>query len=347
MINVGLIGVGYWGPNLAKSFELTQNATIKWLCDLNKEQLQRIANRYPDARATFDLQDIINDSSVDAVAISTPAGSHFKIALQMLEAGKHVLVEKPITVDSQQASRLTELAERKGLTLMVGHVFEYNSTIRFLKEIIRSGELGEVYYLNFERTNLGPVRTDVNALWDLATHDIYIMNFLLDATPINVTANGQSYLNPEVEDAIYATFGYEGGIMAHVSASWLNPRKVRKIIVVGSKKMAVWDDLDLNQPIQVYDKYVGLSQDIPDTFEAYKTSIVNGGVYIPHIIPNQPLQAECEHFVECIETGAKPQSDGHSGMQVVLALEAAGLSMKNQSRKVEIRKAGAELKINK
>ncbi len=336
MLNVGLIGTGYWGPNIAKSFDLTRNANVSWLCDLNPASLGRIADRYPQAQTTTDFVQILDDPEVGAVAISTPAATHFDIARQALDAGKHVLVEKPITANSSEAKALSELADSADRVLMVGHVFEYNSTIRALKQLMDSGELGEVFYINFERTNLGPVRTDVNALWDLAAHDVSIMCYLLDGCPIDVTARGQAYLNEDVEDAVFATFTFDKGIMAHVNASWLNPRKVRKIVVVGTQKMAVWNDLDLARPIQIYDKRVADPEQLPDTFLAYKTTVVDGGVFIPPIQHNQPLQAECEHFIECVEQGKRPLSDGESGLRVVASLEAATESMRCHSRIIQI-----------
>lgn len=336
MLNIGLIGAGYWGPNIAKSFDLTRNAQVGWLCDLNPASLDRIADRYPRAKTTTDVAEVLNDPDVGAVAISTPAATHFEIAQKALEAGKHVLVEKPITANSREAMALSELADSVGRVLMVGHVFEYNSTIRALKNLMDSEELGEIYYLNFERTNLGPVRTDVNALWDLAAHDVSIMCYLLDGCPIDVTARGQAYLNKDVEDAVFATFTFAKGIMANVNASWLNPRKVRKIVVVGTKKMAVWNDLDLTQPIQIYDKRVADPEQLPDTFLAYKTTVVDGGVFIPPIQHNQPLQAECEHFIECVERGKQPLSGGESGLRVVRSLEAATESMRQESRIIRV-----------
>ncbi len=332
MLQIGLIGTGYWGPNLVKSFELTGKAKVRWLCDLDSRRLEKLSQRYPHANATPELSKVLADNDLDAVAISTPAGTHYEIARQALEANKHILVEKPITLNAKEALQLIRVAEKREKVLMVGHVFEYNYTIRALKNLMDFGELGQIHYLNFERTNLGPVRTDVNALWDLASHDISIMCYLLDSAPRDVTARGQSFLNADVEDAVFATFTFSNDIIANVNASWLNPRKVRQITVVGSKKMAIWNDLDLQRPIQIYDKRVEEPSEIPDTFDGYKTAIVDGGVYIPHIDQNQPLQAECEHFIECIEKGEQPQSDGYSGLRVVRALEAATASMKNQSK---------------
>jgi len=332
MLQIGLIGTGYWGPNIARSFELTGKAEVRWLCDLDSIRLNKISQRYPHANTTSEIGKVLEDKELDAVAISTPAGTHYGITRQALEANKHVLVEKPITLNSKEALQLIRVAEKREKILMVGHVFEYNFTIRALKNLMDSGELGEIHYLNFERTNLGPVRTDVNALWDLASHDISIMCYILDGPPSDVTARGQAFLNADVEDAVFATFTFSNNIITNVNASWLNPRKIRQITAVGSKKMAIWNDLDPQRPIQIYDKRVEEPSEIPDTFDGYKTAIVDGGVYIPHIDQNQPLQAECEHFIECIEKGEQPQSDGYSGLRVVKALEAATVSMKNQSR---------------
>lgn len=330
MLKIGLIGVGHWGPNLLRSFELTGKAAVGWVCDLDAARLSRMAARHSGLTTTTDVQDVLGDASVDAVAISTPVASHYELARRALEAGKHVMVEKPITRTSEQARQLIELAEARDRLLMVGHVFEYNASILALKDLVDRGELGRVLYMTFVRTNLGPVRTDVNALWDLASHDLSIMRCLLGEPPKDVTARGHSWLNAAVEDAVFATFSFEGGALAHVNVSWLNPAKVRRITVVGDKKMAMWDDLALQRPIQIYDRHVERQGDV-ESFLDYKTAVVDGGVYIPSIRLNQPLQAECEHFVDCIEARQQPRSDGRSGLQVVLALEAATASMANGS----------------
>jgi len=331
MLQIGLIGTGYWGPNIARSFELTGKAQMRWLCDLDPARANLLATKYPNAKTTSDIDDLLSDDALDAVAISTPSSTHFDLAQRSLKANKDVLVEKPITLTSDDAAELTRLAQETQQILMVGHVFEYNATIKALKDLITSDELGEIHYLNFERTNLGPVRTDVNALWDLASHDVSIMCYLMESCPENVTARGQAFLNGGNEDAVFATYTFAGGTVAHIHASWLNPRKVREITVVGSKKMAIWNDLDLQSPIRIYDKRIAWPEEIPDTFLAYKTVVVDGGVFIPKVTHNQPLQAECEHFIECIEQGQQPRTDGYNGLRVVGALEAATISMKNGS----------------
>ncbi len=330
MHHIGLVGVGHWGPNIARSFALTGRAQIKWVCDLDPRRLERFADKQPGARTTQQLDDILADDEVAAVAVSTPVHTHFELVRQALEAGKHVMVEKPITKTAAEARALIELAEARQRVLMVGHVFEYNASIRALKKLIDAGELGDIHYLSFVRTNLGPVRTDVNALWDLASHDISIMTYLMGRPPLDVTARGQSYLNAQIEDAVFATFSFADGPLAHVNVSWLNPRKVRQITVVGSAKMAVWDDLELQRPVQVYDGHVEAPPDA-DTYLEYKTSVVDGGVYIPAIRLNQPLQAECEHFLDCVERGEPALTDGRNGLRVVQALEAATLSMASGS----------------
>ena len=330
-ITVGVIGAGYWGPHVARSFVLTGRASVRWLCDRDAARLAAVRVGYPDAKVTGDAEELFADPGLDAVAISTPATTHFALTRRALEAGKHVLVEKPFTAASAEAKELLRLHRGRSAVLMVGHVFEYNATVRALKRIIESGELGSIYYLHFERTNLGPVRTDVNALWDLATHDVSIMCYLLDRVPREVTCRGESFLNRGIEDAIFGTFGFDGGTLENVHASWLNPRKIRQITAVGSKKMALWDDLDLRTPIQIYDKHVADPTDLPDTYVAYKTQVVDGGASTPAVRLNQPLQAECEHFLDCIAHGRQPQSDASSGLRVVLAAEAAAASMRNGS----------------
>jgi predicted dehydrogenase len=331
LIQIGLIGVGHWGPNIVRSFDLTGRAHVRWICDLKPETLAKIAARHPSSRTTSRSQDLLEDPEIDAIVVSTPVSTHFDLASRALAAKKHVLVEKPITSTSQEARELVRQAREAGRVLMVGHVFEYNATIRALKKLIDSGELGRIQYLNFVRTNLGPVRTDVNALWDLASHDVSIMSYFLGRRPKDVTARGHSWLNRDIEDTVFATFSFPGGVLANVNVSWLNPQKVRQITVVGDKKMAVWNDLEMQHPIHIYDRHVEIPE-VADTYLEFKTAVVDGGVYLPNVKLNQPLQAECEHFLECVEKGTKPHSDGESGLGVVLALEAATRSMREQSR---------------
>lgn len=333
MIEVALVGVGYWGPNLANSIERTTIGRLRWLCDLNRANAETLAQRWPHAQVSDRLDPILADAKVDAVVLATPTNTHYQLVKRCLQAGKHVLVEKPLTTHSGEAEELTRLAGEAGRILMVGHVFEYNASIRAVSDLIRSGELGDLHYMSFERTNLGPVRTDVSALWDLATHDVSIMCDFVGAAPIEVSARGQSYLNKGLDDVVFATFAFPGGIVAHLHASWLNPRKVRQITVVGSKKMVLWDDLDLRHPIRIYDKRVSLPplSEITGSFLEYKTLVVDGGVSTPPVTSNEPLLSECRHFLECVRDLREPRSGGASGLRVVLALEAAERSMRSGS----------------
>lgn len=337
-LEIGLIGTGYWGPNIANSFLATGKARIRWICDTNETRLRAFAQRYPDARTTTEADVALADPALTAAAIATPTATHFSIAKAAIEAGKHVLVEKPLTTNSLEALELIQLAQTHSRTLMVGHVFQYNSTILALHDLIRQGSLGTIHYMNFTRTNLGPVRTDVNALWDLATHDISIMIHLMDAPPIAVSATGSAYLNRDVEDVVFATFRFANGTLANVHASWLNPRKVRTITVVGDQKMAVWDDLELREPIRIYDKRVEVPppQAMEGSFLEYKTLVVDGGSVVPQIPINRPLQAECSHFLDCIVERRTPHSDGYNGLAVIKALEAATLSMRQNAAIVPI-----------
>ena len=343
MLQAALVGTGYWGPNLANAVERTRKAVLSWLCDSNPKNLSSLARRYPHAKATTDIGEIMEDVSVDAVFIATPSATHFELGKQALEAGKHVLLEKPMTTRSREAALLVQLAEERHCVLMVGHVFEYNGAIRAVDDLIKSGELGEIYYMSFERTNLGPVRTDVGALWDLATHDASIMCDFMSATPASVSARGQSYLNPGIEDVVFATFIFDGGTAAHIHASWLNPSKVRQITVVGSKKMAVCDDLDLRQPVRVYDKHVSLPplSEITGSFLQHKTLVVDSGAIIPVVQSREPLLAEVDDFFECILCGSKPRADGISGWRVVSMMEAATESIARDSVAVPVRSAAS------
>lgn len=328
-LKIGLVGCGYWGPNLARSLVETGGIELAWLCDTNPAHLEALGARYPMAGRSLRLADLLADKSVQALAISTPTRSHYDLCRQVIEAGKHVLVEKPVTADPDQADRLADLAARYGVVLMVGHVFLYNAGLRKLKELISAGDLGRIHYLAFERTNLGPVRTDVNALWDLASHDVSVMCWLLDSFPESVTATGQVYLNAGVEDVVFATYAFPGGTLAHIHASWLNPRKIRHLTAVGSSRMAVWDDLDLKHPLQLVDKHVQAPalDRMGDSFIDYKTMVVDGGTTLPAVQMAPPLLEECRHFVDCVRHRRTPLTDGVFGARMVGLLAAAQASL--------------------
>jgi len=337
-IRVALAGIGHWGPNVAHSI-VAAGGELGWLCDRDADRLRKFAQRYPYVRTTGDFAAMLTDPSVDAVVIATPTSTHHSFARAALDAGKHVFVEKPLALTSGDASELVDLADAKQRVLLVGHVFQYNAAIRALKCFIDDGELGDLMYMSFTRTNLGPVRTDANALWDLAAHDISIMTFLLNELPETVTASGYSYINPGVEDVVFAAFNFANGVAAHVHASWLNPRKVRSITVIGDEKMAEVDDLDLRTPIRLFDKRIEAAEPhtLVGSFVEFKATIVDGAITVPRVEVNRPLETECIHFLECIRTGQRPISDGKNGLEVVRILEAANRSLQQNSTRIHIK----------
>jgi predicted dehydrogenase len=337
MINIAIVGTGAWGPNIVRSLKDTNKVNISWICDLNKTKLELFKSKYSEAKLTTSIDEVLSDDQVEAVCIATPVATHYELATKVLNANKHLLIEKPITPTSEEAIELHKLAESKKLKLMVGHVFEYNSTIQELNRMIREGELGTIQYINFERTNLGPIRTDVDVMWDLAPHDHSILNLIMDDLPTSVTAKGGNFLNKNIHDVVFQTLSYPNGSIAHIHSSWINPCKTRTITIVGSKKMVLWDDLDLNSPIKIYDKKVERADESPtEDFMEYKTACINGGLFIPNLPLNKPLQAECEHFLDSIINDTRPQSDGISAYKVIKILEAADQSMKNNSQEIII-----------
>ena len=316
-ISVGLIGTGYWGPNLAKSL-VAAGAEIKWICDKNEFHLNSFSERYPQAKTTMNFRELLSDEQLDAVAIAAPTSTHYEITKAALLSKKHVFVEKPLTNNLQEATELRMLSEDSGLVLFVGHIFQYNNAIRYLRDAINQGVLGTTRYINFNRTNLGPVRTDVNAIWDLASHDVSIMYYILGALPKSVSAFGKSYLNSGVEDIVFLNFEYTNEVIVQVHASWLNPRKSRLITVVGDEKMAEIDDLDLEHPIKIYDKKVYSNTEKQDSeLGTKKTNIYDGGTTYPVVKGSMPLEKECMDFLSSIRGGNLPLSDGRMGEQVV------------------------------
>jgi predicted dehydrogenase len=335
MITVNIVGVGHWGPNLVRTFATHPQARVRTVCDLSQERLSLVRGNIPMVQKfTSDSLGAVTDPEADAVVIATPVSTHHELAKAALESGKHVLVEKPLCHSVAAAEELVELAQRQGKHLCVGHVFLFNSGVRGVRNLIQSGELGSIRYFYSTRTNLGPFRYDVNALWDLAAHDLSIFNYWLGSEPVSVTARGQSYLNPEVEDLVVATFTYPNRVIACAHVSWLNPRKVREITVVGSNKMAVWDDMDLNEPLRIYHRSVEPEATYADSFGSFRMLVRQGDVLIPHITGPEPLAAECSHFIDCVQGKAGPINSGRQGLAVLRALEAADQSMRQESRQV-------------
>lgn len=324
---IAVIGAGYWGPNLIRNYNQIPGCSMKMCVDKDETKLKRIKDLYSDIQVTADLNDLLNDKEITAVSIATPVFTHTKLALACLNAGKHVMIEKPMAASSEECQMLIETAQKNNRVLMVGHTFEFTAPVHKAKEIIDSGELGEIQYINCARQNLGLFQQDINVIWDLAPHDISIILYLLGKYPVSVNAQGKAHYKPGIEDVATTTLNFQNGAIAFIQNSWLDPAKTRKITIVGSKKMMVYDDINTNEKIKIYDKGV----DTPpyyDTFAEFHYSYRYGDIYIPHIKEHEPLRRECEHFLECIETGKRPVTDGYNGLRVVSILEAANRSIK-------------------
>lgn len=333
-VNLGLIGIGYWGLNYVRIFSEIPKAKLKYACDLSSSRLKLVKKNYPDILLTANYQDILNNPEIDAVIIATPATTHSKIVKESLGKNKSVLVEKPLTVKSKQALELAMLAEKKKLTLMVGHVFEYNQAVLEMKKIINKGTLGKIYYLHFTRTGLGPIRQDVSAMWDLAPHDISILLYLLEEEPSKVLAKGKWFIQKEINDVVFITLEFKSGVIANIHISWLDPRKKREVTVVGSKKMMVFDDMNLTDKLFIYDK--GVTKELVEgTLDEFQLAIRVGDVFIPKINYKEPLKEECLHFIDCLLKNKTPKSDGWNGYRVVKVLECAEKSLK-EGKEIEI-----------
>lgn len=335
---IGIIGCGYWGPNFVRNFNSLKGSYVKYVSDLSTERLSHIKKLYPDVLTTHDYRRILKNRDIDAVVISTPAHRHHSIARDALLNNKHVLVEKPITTKVAEAKDLINLAKDKKLTLMVGHTFKFNPGVNKLKSLIESKKLGKIYYIYSHRTNLGPLRKDVNAMWDLAPHDISIISYLLNSQPLDVSAKGNKFLEHDLEDVVFMNFNYPHNIFVHVHVSWLDPRKVREIVVVGSKKMAIFDDLDSKHPVKVYDKTVVKKhfKQSYDTFKEFQMIVKEGSTTAPAVVFKEPLRIECEHFLCCIKANKVPLTDGVDGLNVLKALIAVQRSLSSGGNSVSI-----------
>ncbi len=339
-LRIGIIGCGEWGKNHIRTFASMDGCIVSHAADLSEEKLQAVKQRYSWLRTTTEPTEVIQADDVDAIVIATTTQTHYSLAKQALEAGKHVLCEKPLTLLSRESKELNELADAKGLTLMVGHVFMFNPGIMYLKEQIQKGVLGRIFYLDSVRTNLGPIRQDVGAIYDLASHDISIFNFLLDQEPVQVSAMGSSYIQPDREDMAYLTLEYPNMTLSHAHVSWLNPRKVRQLTVVGDKKMIVWDDIMPLETIRIYDKGLHEPPDY-DTFGQFQISLRDADVTIPKVPMFEPLRKQAEHFVNCVHLKERPLSDGRNGLSVVRILEAAMYSLRDHGRPFRITPNGS------
>lgn len=337
MLRVAVIGAGHWGPNLVRTFHSGVSSTVTWVAESRAERVAQLAPRFPGVRFTADADAVLADPAVDAVVIATPTSTHGALCRRALEAGKHVLVEKPLTTDAREALELDALATRLGRVLLVGHVFLFNPAVRHVKRVLDEGGLGRVLTISMVRTNLGPIRTDVDAAWDLASHDVAIADFWLGAGAVAVSARGGAWVNPGVNDSVFATLRYElphGEVLVSLHCSWLHPRKVRDVAVVGERRMLTFDDLDLVEPVRVYDKGVAAAE--PASFAAFRSAVRQGDVTIPRVAMEEPLALEAAHFVECIETGARPLADATRAAGVVRTLEAMQRSMRERGAEVAV-----------
>lgn len=336
MVRVGLIGCGYWGPNLARNFADLPEAELVAVADLDAAKVGKIVRRYPTVEGRSGADAILGDDSIEAVVVVTPAETHYDLTMRALERGKHVLVEKPLTMKPDESKRLAEAADAKGLTLMVGHTFEYNPAVRRLKKLIGEASFGGVRYIYSTRVNLGIFRPEINAMWNLAPHDLSILFYLLDEAPSSVVALGRSFIKPGVEDVVFLYMEFASGSAAHVHVSWLDPSKVRRLTVVGEKQMAVYDDLDSEQKLKLYDRGFESTLFEDGGIQDYQVRLRGGDILAPKIETTEPLKVECAHFLECVREKKRPLTDGWNGHRVVAALAAADRSLKEGGRKVPI-----------
>jgi predicted dehydrogenase len=328
-VAVGVVGLGYWGPNLARNFDALPSATLRWCCDADEAIRARYAAQYPGTRFTAQLDDLLDDPELDAIVLATPVPTHAPLAVRVLEAGKHCFVEKPLAQSAADAEAAVAAAERADRVLMVGHLLEYHPAVAKLKEIADSGELGRIHYIYSNRLNLGRLRADENALWSLGAHDISVILRLAEEEPHEVSARGEAYMRSGVEDVVFAFLRFPSGLAAHLHLSWLDPHKERRFTVVGSRRMATFDDMDLERKITVYDKGFDESS---DSYGEYITR--TGDIWSPRLPNAEPLRLEVQHFVDCVRERRTPVSDGHSGLRVVRVLEKLQRELEASRREV-------------
>lgn len=335
MINVGVIGYGYWGPNLVRNFVANESTSVVAVCDRDEQRLGKVGSLYPTIRLTASAEDLINDPEVDAVVVATPVDAHFPLALAALTAGKHVFVEKPIASTAEQAKRLIEEAQKRNLILAVDHTFVYTGAVRKMHELIRSDAFGKVRYYDSTRVNLGLFQHDVNVLWDLAVHDLSIMNYILDGRPVAVSATGHSHRPGEPEYVAFLTVYLDDGTIAHVNVNWLSPVKIRRTLVGGERQMIVYDDLEMSEKIKLYDKGIVVTE-TPEQVRKLLISYRTGDLWSPNLPATEALAIETKHFAACIDGTETPVTGGQEGLEVVQILEAANRSMADRGAPVSL-----------
>ncbi len=324
---VGVVGCGYWGPNLIRNFRGLPNCRLKAMCDAAESRLKHLHGLYPEVECYTSYDEMLTQAGLDAVVIATPVRFHFKLAQAALLAGKHVFIEKPMASSTAECEELIQLADKKGLVLMVGHTFLYSSPVQKIVDIVNSGEIGEIRYINSRRLNLGLFQKDINVAWDLAPHDISIILHILGETPLQVNCQGNAHVTPGIEDVTNISLTFSENRFATIQSSWIEPRKVRDMTIVGSRRMIVYDDIQPLEKLRIYDVRVERPPHY-DTFGEFHYSYHYGDSYIPHIKQEEPLKVECQHFIDCIEKGTRPMTSGRDGLEMVRILEASSASLK-------------------
>ncbi len=335
MNGIGIIGYGYWGPNLVRNFVEIPSTRVVGVSDLRLERLCQAERRFPGIKTTTDYRQLIADPAIDAIVIATPVSTHFDLAMYALRAGKHVLVEKPLAANSEEAARLVDEAERRKKVLMVDHTFVYTDAVRKIRELVMNDSLGDIYYYDSMRVNLGLFQHDVNVIWDLAVHDLSIMHYILPSTPCAVSATGMNHIPGEPENIAYLTLFFTNSLIAHIHVNWLAPVKVRRMLIGGHRKMILYDDLEPSEKVKVYDKGIMINNGPEGKYQmlvGYRT----GDMWAPQLNTTEALRAEASHFMECIEHGEKPLTDGEAGLRVVRILEAATQSLVDRGHPVEL-----------
>ena len=344
MLNVGIIGYGYWGPNLVRNFTGIADARVHAVADLNEKRLALVKSRYPSVEVTTDFQELLSSPDIDAVAIATPVSTHYDLALRALRAGKHVFVEKPLTETAKQAEHLIEEADKRGLVLHVDHTFIYTGAVRKMRELVDKGDIGDIYYYDSVRVNLGLFQSDVDVMWDLAVHDLSIMDYVLPSKVTAVSASGVNHVEGKPANIAYLTVFFEDSCIAHLHVNWLAPVKLRRTLVGGSRKMIVYDDLEPSEKIKLYDKGITLDAATEDAYQqrvGYRT----GDMWAPKLDGAEALEVEAEHFVKCITEGEPSLSDGEAGLRVIRILEAATRSLNERGRPVKLGWNGRGMKV--
>lgn len=336
MVRIGVIGYGYWGPNLVRNFVEVPTTHVVAVADMRPDRLELVKRRHADIEVTTDYRDLLKHPGIDAIAISTPVSSHFPLALEALQAGKHVLVEKPMTATSEQAMRLIDEAEARKLVLMVDHTFVYTGAVRKIRELVDKGSLGEIYYYDSTRINLGLFQHDVDVIWDLAVHDLSIMEYIFPDSPVAMSATGIGHVSGAAENIAYVTAFYETSLIAHLNVNWLSPVKMRRTLIGGSKQMIVYDDIENSEKIRVYNKGIVVKNG-PESLYKLLVSYRSGDMHAPQLDMTEALRIEAQHFADCVMNGTAPITDAHSGMRVVRLLEAATRSMKDRGRAIEVK----------